>query len=230
MSAPAASAPPSGTIPCPSCHAPVAATSRFCPACGATIVAPPPTSVPVPASGGTAPVDIRSTVDADRGFLKRLQLLIPGFRGYRQGEDLRAADSLLRLQTADRVHQSIAILQDTRTQLTQRNQFQGLTDLAPPIADLQKLEGEIRHAEQGYTGISPAVRIRPEQQDSLYQYDYGFVSAADQVAQTANAIRAAAVSGGGDGVGSGIATLRTQVAQLDAAFKARIEAIEGIQV
>ena len=44
--------------------------------------------------------DIRNQVDDSRGVLKRLQLLIPGFRGYRQLEDLRVADALLRKQVA----------------------------------------------------------------------------------------------------------------------------------
>ena len=48
-------------------------------------------------------VDLRSKVEDDRGLLKKIELLIPGFRGYREREDLRAADSLLRQQLAGRV-------------------------------------------------------------------------------------------------------------------------------
>lgn len=209
---------------CPSCHAPVASGTKFCPQCGATLAVGTATAAAVP----PPPVDIRKQVDADRGFLKRVQLLIPGFRGYRQGEDDRAADSLLRLQVADRVHQALATIQGYRTQLTQANQFQGLTDLGPVIADLQMLEGEIRHAEQGYTGISPAVRIRPDQLDRLYEYDYGFVNAASMLGSTVQGLNgpvpdAAAVT-------AAIQTLRNQVRQLDAAFKARVRAVEGVQV
>jgi hypothetical protein len=161
-------------------------------------------------------------------LLKRVQLLIPGFRGYRQGEDDRAADSLLRLQVADRVHQTLASIQSYRAQLTQANQFQGLTDLAPAIAELQQLEGEIRHAEQGYTGISPSVRINTDQLDHLYEYDYGFVSAAGALSTTVQGLSDPSTDAAG--VSASIQTVRNQVRQLDAAFKARIRAIEGIQV
>ncbi len=157
-----------------------------------------------------------------------MQLLIPGFRGYRQGEDDRAADSLLRLQVADRVHQALMSIQSYRTQLTQANQFQGLTDLGPVIADLQQLEGEIRHAEQGYTGISPAVRISTDQLDRLYEYDYGFVTAASTLGSTVQGL-SNPVSDPAS-VAMAIQTLRAQVRQLDAAFKARVRAVEGIQV
>lgn len=40
-------------------------------------------------------MDLRSKVEDDRGMLTKIQLGIPGFRGYRQKEDLRIADSRL---------------------------------------------------------------------------------------------------------------------------------------
>ncbi|MBU4189406.1 MAG: hypothetical protein KJ886_00210, partial [Candidatus Thermoplasmatota archaeon] len=47
--------------------------------------------------------DLRKKVEEDRGMLKKIELAIPGFRGYRKREDLRIADSLLRAQLADRL-------------------------------------------------------------------------------------------------------------------------------
>src|SRR5256885_16816857 len=42
--------------------------------------------------------DIRDRVEQDRGLLKKIQLAIPGYAGYRRREDIRAADNLLRIQ------------------------------------------------------------------------------------------------------------------------------------
>jgi len=223
------SAPPPPPPPCSKCGGALRASDRFCPSCGTPVGAPV-----VVAGGGAAasprpPVDIRQQVDNDRGILKRLQLLIPGFRGYRQGEDLRAADSLLRIQVADRVHRSVALIQDWRTALTNAGQFQALTGLADALADLQKLEGQIRHAEQGYTGISPSVRIRPEQLDGMYEYDYGFIQAADQLAATLTPLASMAPTEPAAATDA-LARVRGQVKQLDAAFHARRDAVEGILV
>ena len=169
-------------------------------------------------------------MDDDRGVIKRLQLLIPGYRGYRQGEDIREADSLLRLQVADKIKNARATVENTRQALVQANQFTALTNLTPLIADLWKLEGEIRHAEQGYTGISPAVRINPQQIDRLYEYDFGFVQAGDQLSQTVASMPALATGPNASQVGGVIAAARSQANQLDQAFKARIQAVEGIRV
>ncbi|HZY91898.1 MAG TPA: zinc ribbon domain-containing protein [Thermoplasmata archaeon] len=220
--------PPASVVTCPACRAQAPAGTRFCPNCGTSLTQPVGTA-PL-AAAGQPPVDIRQKVDADRGILKRLQLLLPGFRGYRQGEDLREADSLLRLQVADKVHLSVKTIQDCRTTLTNAGQFQALTSLADALADLQKLEGEIRHAAQGYSGISPATRIRPEQLDQLYQYDYGFAEAADQLNQTLEPLRAAGGNPSMPGAMDAVNQVRGQVSQLDTAFRARMNAIQGIMV
>lgn len=212
---------------CPVCHAEVSGTSRFCNSCGASLTQASPVAMP---STGAGPVDIRQKVDADRGFLKRLQLLIPGYRGYRLGEDIREADSLLRLQIADKVHQSVVSVQDCRTALANAGQFAVLTSLTDTLSDLQRLEGEIRHAEQGYSGISAATRVRPEQLDSLYQFDYGFAQAADQLLQTLGPLRDAAGNPNGAGANDALTQTRAQVRALDTAFKSRMSAVQGILV
>jgi hypothetical protein len=228
MAAPAAPAAPAATggATCPKCGAPVGAGVKFCPQCGASLGAP---AAPSSASGAT-PIDLRQTVDADRGILKRLQLLVPGYRGYRQAEDVRAADSLLRIQVADKIKNCRTSLENTRQALVQANQFGSLTEIAPLLADLLRLEGEIRNAEQGYTGFSPAVRITPQQLDRLYEYDFGFAQAGDQLAQTIAGIPALATGPGAASISGVLATARGQVNQLDQAFKARIQGIEGIRV
>ncbi len=221
---------------CPKCGTPAPAGARFCNSCGSSLTvtaqgsstgtqgAPPPP--------GAQPVDLRQRVDNDRGVLKRLQLLVPGFRGYRQAEDIREADALLRLQVADKMKNARTTIENSRSALSNAGGYAVLTDMAPLLADLMRLEGSIRHAEQGYTGISPAVRINPQQLDRLYEYDYGFAAAGDQLSQTIAPLPGLASGANANlaQVETLIATARSQVNQLDQAFKARIQAIEGIRV
>jgi zinc ribbon protein len=223
MATNAAPSPVPAPTNCPKCGAPVPSGSHFCNACGAAIGAAPP-----PPTG--APVDLRQSVDTDRGIIKRLQLLVPGYRGYRQGEDARTADNLLRIQVADRVRNVRSTMENARQALTNASQFQSLTDLAPLISDLQRFEGEVRFAEGGWTGISPAIRMNPPQVDRLYEYDYGFALAADQLSQTVAPLPTMAMAGNPVGVQQLLATARGQVSQLEQAFKSRLQAIEGIQV
>ncbi|MCI4358188.1 MAG: zinc ribbon domain-containing protein [Thermoplasmata archaeon] len=196
-------------------------SAQFCPTCGAPISA-------TQAAAPGAPVDIRTRVDQDRGILKRLQLLIPGYRGYRQGEDLREADSVLRLQVADRVHSATALLTQRRQALATAGRYDTLNDLALAIADLTRLEGEIRHAEQGYTGISPALRVSVTGQDQLYEYDYGFVLAANDLVTTLSGLPDPNANPAS--VQQATETVRDMVARLEKAFQARLTTIQQVQV
>ncbi|HZY71238.1 MAG TPA: zinc ribbon domain-containing protein [Thermoplasmata archaeon] len=234
-------APPSASpsAQCPVCHAPVAPDAKFCAACGATLAPAPAGPVgpsaapsgPAPAMGASgSPVDIRNRVDQDRGFLKRLQLLIPGFHGYRVNEDARQADSFLRLQVADKVKGALAQLGDIRTALVNAGAFQSLNDIAGVISDLQILEGTIRHAEQGYTGIAAPLRIGAGNLDRLYEYDYGFAAAADQLANAVGPIRTSILTGDNASARVAVDQLHGMVRQLQDTFRARVQVVEQIRV
>ncbi|PSN94410.1 hypothetical protein B9Q06_09325 [Candidatus Marsarchaeota G2 archaeon ECH_B_2] len=58
--------------------------------------------------------DIKGKVEESRDNFKKLELLIPGLRGYRQREDVRVADELLRNQMADRLDRARASLESLR--------------------------------------------------------------------------------------------------------------------
>jgi hypothetical protein len=221
---------PSGSITCPKCGTVAPAGSRFCNACGSSLFTQGTSSTGTQAPAGAPPMDLRKQVDDNRGVLKRLQLLVPGFRGYRQGEDIREADSFLRIQVADKIKNARATIENSRAALANANQFQVLNDLAPLLADLLTLEGRIRFAEQGYTGISPAVRVNPQQLDRLYEYDYGFIQAGDQLNQTITPLPSLASGGSSAPLAALVATARSQINQLDQAFKARMQVIEGIRI
>ena len=125
--------------------------------------------------------DIRQQVDANRGVAKKLELLIPGLRGYRTKEDLRASDSLLRNQVADKLDHVRENLQQLRKQIASSNDFTNLGAIGSLIAQVQTLSGEVRHAAQGYAGWVAPIQITDDKLNKLYEYDYSFVSAVWQL-------------------------------------------------
>ncbi len=211
---------------CPNCKAASPQGTRFCPQCGTALGG---ASSGTTAAGST-PVDIRQKVDADRGVLKKLQMLVPGYRGYRQDEDIREADSILRREVADKLQGVMARLGRLREALTQKHLYAGLTDYAPVLSDVTVLEGRIRHAEMGYSGISAPIRVRTADLDRLYEYDYGFVMAGDQLANEMGPLEDAVGAGDAARTASEIDRLRGLIGQLRKAFEARMTTIEGIKV
>lgn len=120
--------------------------------------------------------DIRQQVEANRGAVKKLQLLIPGLRGYRSKEDIRVSDELLRNQVADRLDKVRTNLQDLRKQLAMNNDLTNITAVGSLMAQVQTLSGEVRHAAQGYAGWVAPIRIDENKLNALYEYDFAFVS------------------------------------------------------
>lgn len=243
-SAPAAPSAAAGTPPASSSPAPPPPAAAPPQDPGYSSSPPPPPPPPPPAAAGPSgpnpygapPVapsspagnDIRGRVDQDRGILKKLQLLIPGFRGYRQGEDIRAADSLLRIQVADRLVTAMTQIDSLRSGMARDGVMAGLVALGGLRSEFQRLEGQIRHAEGGYSGISSTIKVTPQTLDNLYQRDWTFVASGDQVLQTLASLQQAVSTKDSGQINSTCDTLRANLKALEVSFSQRMEAVEGI--
>ena len=115
--------------------------------------------------------DLRDRVDEDRGLIKKIELAIPGFRGYRKREDLRIADSLLRNHLANLIKTVGTTLEGCREALAKKMDLMVLEDIGKLVNKLTTIENRVRHAEQGYTGISSDFRIDINELNDLYEWD-----------------------------------------------------------
>lgn len=175
--------------------------------------------------------DLREAVQEDRGILKKIQLFIPGFSGYRKKEDLRIADSLLRNQVADNFKTSVLIpIEMVREYAANALELDLMNDIAGVLAKAKTLESSIRHAEQGYSGISAAVRIREEELDKLYEYDLSLFEAVNALALQAKEARGLAESGDFGAVKTVLFAVKRDIMEFSAAFDRRMETIAGIEV
>lgn len=172
--------------------------------------------------------DIRRTVEEDRGLLKTIQMFTPGFRGYRKREDIRAADSILRLQMADSLIRVREGLEESRHLMLEDYQTENIDRIASLINKVRTLEGKVRHAEQGYTGFSPAVRIEEEELNRLYEYDSSMISSIKALDEAKAKLLTRVQEADGPGTTEELREIRTQLTQFENAFEERIPRIAGI--
>lgn len=177
---------------------------------------------------GNSP-DLRDKVAESRGFLKKLQLVIPGLKEYRKLEDIRAADELLRKQVFDRLDGAKSKLEMIRKAMADKGDFNSLTSIGSIISQLQQISGEVFHSQQGSAGISPNIRIDESTLNKLYEYDYNFVNSAEQIFST--------ITSSLDDYMSGTATAQAIAAKIGPmlegfkhAWKQRLESVENILV
>jgi hypothetical protein len=175
-------------------------------------------------------VDIRQEVVNDRGLIKQLEMVIPGFRGYRKREDLRIADRLLREQMAKRLKDAGSGLEAARRAMSRRQMLESLEEIGRLIGLANSTESRIRHAEQGYTGVSPDFRIEENELNQMYEWDLSMLKWLDEMRNGSERLLAAAES-------SDMREMGNQLRQFDAAMKnfnqtwdKRRERIAGLEV
>jgi hypothetical protein len=174
--------------------------------------------------------DIRQQVDENRGFQKKLELLVPGLRGYRTLEDLRVSDSLLRNQVADKLDQTKGNLEGLRKQMAAAGDYTNLTSVGSLISQVQQLGGEVRHAQQGYSGWVPTITINPDKLNKLYEYDYGFVNSAVQLQSLTTSPSLVYDTTAPNSVQVVLSRLGGAVSDFKQKWSVRMEAIENILV
>ncbi len=127
--------------------------------------------------------DLRDKVKDERSFLKKIELAIPGFRGYRKREDLRIADSMLRDYLARILGDVERYVKDIRDTLSEAMLIDEIDDVGKIVNKVSEMVSEVRHAEQGYMGLVGDYRVSDEQLNRLYEFDYALI-------EDANALRA----------------------------------------
>ncbi len=115
--------------------------------------------------------DLRDKVQRERTFLKKIELAIPGFRGYRKREDLRIADSMLRDYIANIMKDVEKYVKEVRSYLQENMALDDMDTIGKIINRVAAMEERIRHAEQGYMGLVGDYRVGEEQLNNLYEFD-----------------------------------------------------------
>ncbi len=165
--------------------------------------------------------DIRSEVRESRGLLKKIQLIVPGFRGYRDLEDLRIADQLVRRQISGVFDEALQKLQNLRVKMVNNNDFSRLTQVGSLISLLQEFQGEIAHAQEGYTGISPGIRVTEARLSQLYSYDLNFLTEVEDIKVLCNSMEGGELSTSAE-------KLQNKIESTRRAWQQRLDAIEEI--
>ena len=174
--------------------------------------------------------DIRQQVEANRGTTKKLELLIPGLRGYRKLEDIRVSDDILRNQVADKLDQTKSNLEGLRKQMVAAGDFTNLSSVGSLISQVQQLSGEVRHSQQGYSGFAPTIRIDESKLDKLYDYDYDFVSSAMALLDSTTPAKLVYDSSSPNSVQTLVSAISSNVSDFKSKWGIRMEAIENILV
>lgn len=173
--------------------------------------------------------DLRERVVEDRGLLSKIQAYIPGFSGYRAREDLRAADDMLRIQAADMLASIRADAEACRAVMSRNMTLEYLESLGALIARFKTVEGEVRHAAQGYSGISAKIQVQESQLNKLYEYDLSLMKGLIDIKTDTASLREAVNAKNAGAISLGIASIDAKLVGLEDVFKRRMTVITNAE-
>ncbi|MBN1669311.1 MAG: hypothetical protein JW862_19625 [Anaerolineales bacterium] len=167
--------------------------------------------------------DLFDQVTADQDPFKKLASKIPGFSGYIERQNRRAADKLLRETIADRFEELYARISSLQTDLISQGEILYVDDLEKAALKVRTFTDKIRRATYGYSGFFDATKVNEDELARVYQYDLTMLEMVDTVARAIDNVEA---SMGTDGLPAAIRHLVSQAQTCLDTFNRRDEVMK----
>jgi len=106
-----------------------------------------------------------------------------------------------------------------------QGEIEYIDDLEASALKLRQFIDRVKTASYGYAGIFDAIKIKQEELDQVYQYDYALLAMEDEVS---SAIDNVETSIGSEGLDAAIRHLTSVSQQCVDAFNKRSEVMKGI--
>ena len=125
--------------------------------------------------------DLFDRVVSQQDVFKKLLSKIPGFKGYFERTDRRAADKLLREVIADKYQTQWARLSGIQRDLVSVGKIDVLDDIENAAIKIRTFIDRVKTAAYGYTGFFDAVKVNETELAQIYQYDLTLLTLVDEI-------------------------------------------------
>ena len=169
--------------------------------------------------------DLFDKVSSQMDFVKQLASKIPGFSGYVERQNRRAADKLLRESVSARFEELWKRTSKVQTDMVDAGMIALMDDMEQAAIQLRTFADKIRTATYGYAGFFDAVKIKEAELTQLYQYDLAFFDVAEQIGRALDNIEAS--MGDEEGLKAAIRNLISLAREAVTTFDRRYEMING---
>jgi hypothetical protein len=168
-------------------------------------------------------MDIQEKAREKMNGFEKILLKIPGFKGYFEREFRRDADRLQREFIVGQLQKAKKNLERIIQDVSRQKHLERLTEFDLLVRSLQKTCGEIRYADQGYSGFFDLIKIKEAELDSVYRLDGEMADLASRFCDEFDPARARALAE------SGLEAPLEILAQIDAMFAKRTAMLKGYQ-
>ena len=168
--------------------------------------------------------DLFEMIKGEQDIFKKLLSYIPGFNGYVDSINRRAADKVLRDQVALKYSELAARCGRLQKDVADAGQLDQLDELDSIALKLRTFSDRIKNASYGYSGFFDAVKIKAEDLQQIYVFDTAFFVLGDQVNAALDNVEAAI---GSDGLKATLRAVNDLARQANETFDKRNQVITG---
>ena len=134
--------------------------------------------------------DFFQKVTGAQDMFKSLASKIPGFGGYVERQNRRAADKLLRETVAKRYEQLYSRASALQVDLVNSGMIAYVDDMEKGVIKIRTFIDKISRAAYGASGLFDAVKINEKELEQIYQFDNAFFDLGDQTARALDTVEA----------------------------------------
>jgi hypothetical protein len=169
--------------------------------------------------------DLFDKVTGQQDIFKKLASYIPGFKGYIERQNRRAADKLLRETVADRFEEQWKRVSNLQSDMVNEGMIALVDDMEKAAIQLRTFIDKIRTASYGYAGFFDAVKINETELTQLYQFDNAFFEVAEGIGRALDNVEAS--MGDEEGLKAAIRNLTSLAREAVTTFERRSEIISA---
>lgn len=173
-------------------------------------------------------VDLRDTISDHLSGFESLVNKIPGYKGYKEKEMRREADSMLRQHLAAQLAEQLSRAEDVTNQMLTGPGMMQLDEMGKGNTRLQTLIDKVKTAAQGYAGFFDAVKVKEDQLDTLYEFDEQMVRQVDEISAAVDNLQAALDGGDTSAIAPSVRRYVTTVSDASTHFDKRKDAMLGL--
>ena len=166
--------------------------------------------------------DLFGKITGEQNLFEKIASKIPGFGGYLEKENRRAADKLLRTEVARRYEEQWARVSQIQAEMVSAGNIDLIDNLEGAALKLRTFIDQMKTASYGYSGFFDAVKVKEDDLQKLYDFDNALLDNAGKIASAIDNVEA---SLGTDGLPAAIRNLTTLAAECVTAFDHRTEVL-----
>jgi hypothetical protein len=161
------------------------------------------------------------------GLLEKIELIIPGFRGYKEKELRRESDKLVRDQIYKRLYEAEAQVKDTYRTLVNQGAQDSWDDTDHLVARMDRITQRINHSEYGYAGFFDSVKVKEPDLDRMMAYDDQLLQQTDTITTAVQALKDTVDTGKLQDARSKVLDATKAIDALELAYNGRKDVIIG---